>query len=243
VTSFCYFPRKMPRSSISTADQEQSTIRSRRTAVACIKCRERKSKCSGEHPTCQRCSQRGLVCEYVERISRGRSSGNNSPTECRSTQSPFLHPSNPLESSSLRTHSNDHRSRVSEQTTQYDLELSSFFDPSSASSFLARQITSADASPLSNFNSAPPLDGVTFASDDSLHLPPPSNYGISTLPYTGLTYSPVAPRYGLMTDPENIAWKSLADVDEPPVFPPISGSGSPLEGSILFQPLTRAPSL
>ncbi|TCD66357.1 hypothetical protein EIP91_001463 [Steccherinum ochraceum] len=43
-----------------------------RTAQACEKCRARKAKCSGEHPTCQRCRVRGLTCEYApERKMRG----------------------------------------------------------------------------------------------------------------------------------------------------------------------------
>ncbi|KAI6169640.1 hypothetical protein EDD17DRAFT_22180 [Pisolithus thermaeus] len=36
-----------------------------RTAQACEKCRVRKAKCSGEHPACQRCLLRGLVCIYA----------------------------------------------------------------------------------------------------------------------------------------------------------------------------------
>jgi hypothetical protein len=43
-----------------------------RTAQACEKCRARKAKCSGEHPSCQRCLTRGLVCAYAaERRMRG----------------------------------------------------------------------------------------------------------------------------------------------------------------------------
>ncbi|KZT68493.1 hypothetical protein DAEQUDRAFT_653968, partial [Daedalea quercina L-15889] len=43
-----------------------------RTAQACEKCRTRKAKCSGEHPSCQRCRSRGLLCEYApERRMRG----------------------------------------------------------------------------------------------------------------------------------------------------------------------------
>ncbi|KAH9931328.1 uncharacterized protein B0H18DRAFT_1209003 [Fomitopsis serialis] len=43
-----------------------------RTAQACEKCRARKAKCSGEHPSCQRCRSRGLLCEYApERRMRG----------------------------------------------------------------------------------------------------------------------------------------------------------------------------
>ncbi|KAI0318299.1 hypothetical protein OF83DRAFT_40729 [Amylostereum chailletii] len=43
-----------------------------RTMQACEKCRVRKAKCSGDHPVCQRCGLRGLVCEYApERKMRG----------------------------------------------------------------------------------------------------------------------------------------------------------------------------
>ncbi|KAF8823178.1 hypothetical protein HHX47_DHR10000069 [Lentinula edodes] len=47
-----------------------------RTAQACEKCRTRKAKCSGEHPSCKRCSNRGLVCEYAK---EGRVRGPNKP--------------------------------------------------------------------------------------------------------------------------------------------------------------------
>ncbi|KAF9473782.1 hypothetical protein BDN70DRAFT_356308 [Pholiota conissans] len=44
-----------------------------RTAQACDKCRERKTKCSGHRPVCTRCTNRGLLCEYTIRESRVRS--------------------------------------------------------------------------------------------------------------------------------------------------------------------------
>ncbi|KAE9389388.1 hypothetical protein BT96DRAFT_1070339 [Gymnopus androsaceus JB14] len=47
-----------------------------RTAQACEKCRTRKAKCSGEHPSCKRCLNRGLVCEYAK---EGRVRGPNKP--------------------------------------------------------------------------------------------------------------------------------------------------------------------
>ncbi|KAF8077795.1 hypothetical protein FPV67DRAFT_13239 [Lyophyllum atratum] len=43
-----------------------------RTVQACDKCRERKTKCSGEHPACQRCTTRGLICQYSSREPRTR---------------------------------------------------------------------------------------------------------------------------------------------------------------------------
>ncbi|KAF5391187.1 hypothetical protein D9757_003122 [Collybiopsis confluens] len=45
-----------------------------RTAQACEKCRTRKAKCSGEHPSCKRCLTRGLSCEYAK---EGRVRGPN----------------------------------------------------------------------------------------------------------------------------------------------------------------------
>ncbi|KAJ7264987.1 hypothetical protein B0H12DRAFT_217393 [Mycena haematopus] len=38
-----------------------------RTTLACDKCRDRKIKCSGDHPICKRCTARGLICHYSER--------------------------------------------------------------------------------------------------------------------------------------------------------------------------------
>ncbi|KAJ7805635.1 hypothetical protein B0H14DRAFT_3882859 [Mycena olivaceomarginata] len=38
-----------------------------RTTQACDKCRDRKTKCSGDHPVCKRCTARGLICHYSER--------------------------------------------------------------------------------------------------------------------------------------------------------------------------------
>ncbi|KAF8659948.1 hypothetical protein AX16_001684 [Volvariella volvacea WC 439] len=49
-----------------------------RTAQACEKCRTRKAKCSGEHPSCKRCITRGLACEYAK---EGRVRGPNKPKQ------------------------------------------------------------------------------------------------------------------------------------------------------------------
>ncbi|KAJ7161484.1 hypothetical protein C8R43DRAFT_336293 [Mycena crocata] len=38
-----------------------------RTSQACDKCRDRKTKCSGDHPVCKRCTARGLICHYSGR--------------------------------------------------------------------------------------------------------------------------------------------------------------------------------
>ncbi|KAI0366092.1 hypothetical protein BV20DRAFT_953067 [Pilatotrama ljubarskyi] len=45
-------------------------LKNRRTQKACNKCRQRKAKCSGTHPTCSRCLARGYICEYAEEEKR-----------------------------------------------------------------------------------------------------------------------------------------------------------------------------
>ncbi|KAF8576443.1 hypothetical protein K439DRAFT_1664603 [Ramaria rubella] len=39
-------------------------LKRQRTSQACDKCRERKAKCSGTRPSCNRCASRGLACVY-----------------------------------------------------------------------------------------------------------------------------------------------------------------------------------
>ncbi|KAF9451463.1 hypothetical protein P691DRAFT_838562 [Macrolepiota fuliginosa MF-IS2] len=58
-----------------------------RTAQACEKCRTRKAKCSGEHPSCKRCINRGLVCEYAK---EGRVRGPNKVKNATSMGNPSL---------------------------------------------------------------------------------------------------------------------------------------------------------
>ncbi|KAJ7685623.1 hypothetical protein DFH06DRAFT_1358228 [Mycena polygramma] len=48
--------------------------KSQRAAQACDKCRERKTKCSGDHPVCKRCTARGLICHYSGGPARTRGS-------------------------------------------------------------------------------------------------------------------------------------------------------------------------
>ncbi|KUJ14911.1 uncharacterized protein LY89DRAFT_649498 [Mollisia scopiformis] len=36
-----------------------------RVALACQRCKKRKQKCDGSHPTCSKCKRLGLTCEYV----------------------------------------------------------------------------------------------------------------------------------------------------------------------------------
>lgn len=38
-----------------------------RVRQACKNCRQRRAKCSGHHPTCQRCQEMGIRCSYSDR--------------------------------------------------------------------------------------------------------------------------------------------------------------------------------
>ncbi|KAJ3495699.1 hypothetical protein NMY22_g19904 [Coprinellus aureogranulatus] len=71
-----------------------------RTAQACEKCRSRKAKCSGEHPSCKRCISRSLVCEYAK---EGRVRGPNKPKVKTSLLSPEDHQSTASRSTSTNT--------------------------------------------------------------------------------------------------------------------------------------------
>ncbi|KAK0463646.1 uncharacterized protein EV420DRAFT_1638569 [Desarmillaria tabescens] len=62
-----------------------NTSMRQRTQQACDKCRERKTKCSGEKPVCKRCTTRGLICQYTSRETRAR--GNVSTPKLRSAVS------------------------------------------------------------------------------------------------------------------------------------------------------------
>ncbi|KIY71027.1 hypothetical protein CYLTODRAFT_451128 [Cylindrobasidium torrendii FP15055 ss-10] len=54
-----------------------NTSARQRTQQACDKCRERKTKCSGEKPMCRRCTTRNLSCQYSHRETRPRGSANS----------------------------------------------------------------------------------------------------------------------------------------------------------------------
>lgn len=64
----------VPGFDISTVIRDGSVMSSsrQRTSQACDKCRERKTKCSGDRPICKRCTTRGLKCAYSCREQRSR---------------------------------------------------------------------------------------------------------------------------------------------------------------------------
>lgn len=59
--------RAIPRLRSNRSASSQSTLSLARGRVsrACLTCRSRKVKCSGEQPECQACRTQGIVCEYV----------------------------------------------------------------------------------------------------------------------------------------------------------------------------------
>ncbi|KNZ78450.1 Xylanolytic transcriptional activator xlnR [Termitomyces sp. J132] len=88
-----------------------------RTVQACDKCRERKTKCSGEHPVCQRCTTRGLICQYSSREPRTRGPSKArlrnaiSSADLRSSPNPRVYSHGPQHSQQLRNyHSQNYES-------------------------------------------------------------------------------------------------------------------------------------
>ena len=77
-------------------DQGQGQGHSRRIPLACLKCRARRARCSGQRPTCAGCTKLGCECVYPEgrrrkrtrkemdEASRGRS-GSNSEIRSRAS--------------------------------------------------------------------------------------------------------------------------------------------------------------
>ncbi|KAF5315781.1 hypothetical protein D9611_004801 [Ephemerocybe angulata] len=68
-----------------------------RIAQACDKCRERKTKCSGEKPTCVRCSGRGLLCHYSVRAHRMAKTKTTSPVPRKRERAHKVDPPGPAE--------------------------------------------------------------------------------------------------------------------------------------------------
>ncbi|EHK18424.1 uncharacterized protein TRIVIDRAFT_68444 [Trichoderma virens Gv29-8] len=56
----------------------------RQSRLACVECRARKVKCSGENTGCQRCQGTGITCVFPERTKRGtKRQKNSAPSECK----------------------------------------------------------------------------------------------------------------------------------------------------------------
>ncbi|KAL5340165.1 hypothetical protein BJX70DRAFT_361709 [Aspergillus crustosus] len=50
---------------IHYSDMQEPPRKRRRAIVACLACRNRKSRCSGGRPQCSRCIELGLTCQYT----------------------------------------------------------------------------------------------------------------------------------------------------------------------------------
>ncbi|KAF8623567.1 hypothetical protein AX15_006336 [Amanita polypyramis BW_CC] len=61
-----------------------------RTSQACDKCRERKTKCSGDRPVCKRCTARGLICTYSCREPRSRGPAKPRPRAASTIELPSV---------------------------------------------------------------------------------------------------------------------------------------------------------
>ncbi|RDB29936.1 hypothetical protein Hypma_013795 [Hypsizygus marmoreus] len=93
-----------------------------RTAQACEKCRTRKAKCSGEHPSCKRCTNRGLTCEYAK---EGRVRGPNKPKVKRTDSKEEVTRPSP----SRRSSSTAKASPGSDSTDPFPLAVSQALQP------------------------------------------------------------------------------------------------------------------
>lgn len=97
-----------------------------RTAQACDKCRERKTKCSGEKPVCQRCTSRGLICEYSYREPRVRGPARArivpSTTSSRAKDPPSKPYPTPLRPRQDTSYSRPHVSHRNHQPPEYSMD-------------------------------------------------------------------------------------------------------------------------
>ncbi|KAG6862044.1 hypothetical protein C0995_007174 [Termitomyces sp. Mi166 len=130
-----------------------------RTVQACDKCRERKTKCSGEHPVCQRCTTRGLICQYSSREPRTRG-----PSKARLR--------NAISSADLRSSPNpraySHGPQHSQQLRHYHSQnYDSFSDYRSL-----RRVSSIPATLHTDEPSELPLNAVTFETMRETHTQP-----------------------------------------------------------------------
>ncbi|KIM72219.1 hypothetical protein PILCRDRAFT_16343 [Piloderma croceum F 1598] len=64
-TPFFFQAPSSPRDPPTIYGRMASPASRQRTIQACTNCRERKTKCSGKRPACQRCYARGLICHYA----------------------------------------------------------------------------------------------------------------------------------------------------------------------------------
>lgn len=163
-----------------------------RTAQACEKCRTRKAKvgpqpsslanlltfqqCSGEHPSCKRCTNRGLVCEYAK---EGRVRGPNKPK---------IRPVTSKEELARTSTDTTSRNSPSSDTTTNDLPFSSATYHSTNRSSHRRNSISTSISLGDHRPSRPRPPNLRLESSSNLYrLEGPRSNGSS------FTHAPLAP--------------------------------------------------
>ncbi|KAG9628012.1 hypothetical protein KCU61_g6128, partial [Aureobasidium melanogenum] len=57
-------PILSPHAGCGVVKPSKSTTKRTQTKAACLGCRQRKSKCDGDRPSCRMCLERGSKCEY-----------------------------------------------------------------------------------------------------------------------------------------------------------------------------------
>ncbi|KAG7448238.1 uncharacterized protein BT62DRAFT_1004031 [Guyanagaster necrorhizus] len=159
-----------------------NTSMRQRTQQACDKCRERKTKCSGEKPVCKRCTTRGLICQYTSRETRAR--GSASTPKLRSAVSSIdLHGSK-LHQEKQRERDYHFLRQQSHNLISHDLSTS----PSSQFPPQPFQLTSQPLQPYAPYQShsqpaslsgSPVIDSFP---PSQLQLPPLPQYSDSSQP-------------------------------------------------------------
>ncbi|KXN85905.1 Xylanolytic transcriptional activator xlnR [Leucoagaricus sp. SymC.cos] len=132
-----------------------------RTAQACEKCRTRKAKCSGEHPSCKRCINRGLVCEYAK---EGRVRGPNKAKSGVGVSTSSLKQVNAPVNADIEQN---------ERTSSATSSISSS-EQTGASSFVGDRRPTRDTpvTPISAQERSPSSPSLTSLDTLSLHSPP-----------------------------------------------------------------------
>ncbi|KAJ3491166.1 hypothetical protein NLI96_g898 [Meripilus lineatus] len=132
-------------------------VEKRRAPQACRMCRERKAKCSGTHPTCQRCLSRGLICEYAPE-SRRRTKAPSQQPRNRSNRAlvhPYSRRSSDTFSVGSNTDSSDYASSYSHSPKREEVDF---------------VISDSFHYPCSNVSSSPDSRDWTPESSQSPHV-------------------------------------------------------------------------
>ncbi|KAH9930462.1 uncharacterized protein BXZ73DRAFT_47582 [Epithele typhae] len=124
-------------------------LKNRRTQKACNKCRQRKAKCSGSRPACNRCLARGYICEYVEEDKPARPQQNasrqprdrrlRSDSECSEPAGPSYPPSEVDSSPYHYAHAKSENSGTSTPDLLYSEQDSHMFESTASPAEFASQ--------------------------------------------------------------------------------------------------------